>query len=389
MTNLNTENVFNNIINDTEKRVFHSSGLCQAMLQTWHEKSNWDDGRKKVWYNLTRHYPDYFSDNDAETSKRSLAFLGNIDAIKSAIDSVKTKKEDIFQEKLAGFEAKYKNIILESKKNILDYIQKRKEEIEKLNLGKLEKEIERLQNISSTVAPGLKDIFEDVIENWKLDTQGECKTSLSQFLSEAKEDVSSAEGSATATWTTGHLWWKKHHSEDYTTVKTATVKNAIEEFIEKFNSDIVYFLKVQNKSLVNKLSSEVARFWAENLAEESISIHEIRNAVRTLVLDIVDTDIEYEGKTSFSSKTGTLTYSEAEDFLDEAKRFVGSLKREFVNLVNDKTDVMVEKLRKADFAKLLLKKYENMIEIKKKEAESPKLALEKWGRIQKEIEVIS
>lgn len=210
LTTIETGGVFKSIITDSEARIFPSSGICQSMLQTWEEKPQWDEGRKQVWQNLTYNYPDYFSDSDAETAKQSLALLGNIAAIKQAIDLVKQQKDHIFAEKIAGFERKYTDNLQASKDELLSYLVARKADIESLNLGKLEKEIAALQDTCRKIGSGLKDVFSDTLDSWYADTRSECNRSLAQFFSEAQEGVSSAAGSEVRHWTTGHLWWKKN-----------------------------------------------------------------------------------------------------------------------------------------------------------------------------------
>ncbi|CEM60887.1 dynamin family protein [Treponema phagedenis] len=385
---INSDGVFNTILKEGEKRIFHSSGLCQAMLQTWESKASWDEGRKKVWSNLSRDYADYFSDNNAETSKHFLEYLGNIAAINGSIESVKIQKKKIFKDKLEKFEQRHITIAQDSKKQILEYVEQRKNDIKTRDLEKLTKEIESIEEFAGKIRPALKDIFADTIDGWYFETRNDCKILLKNFFSEAKGGIDSAEGSDSKSWTTGHLFWKKHHSETFTTVKTATVKDAIRRFIQSFNADVSLFVQEQNLNLIRKLSSAVAQFWGAEASEESMSIHEIRNAVRSLVASVIDDEIKYAGETSFSSETGILTDSYAEDFLDEANEFIGKLESEFTELANDKIKETKARLSKVDFAKSILEKYEKILETKKKEAEAPKLALENLQRIQKEVEAI-
>lgn len=388
LTGINTGDIFTSIITGGEKNIFHSSGICQSMLQTWEEKVQWDGGRKQVWHNLTREYPDYFSDGDAETSKQSLALLGNIDPIKQAIENVKMQKDQIFAEKIAGFERKYTANVLASKKELLAYLDARKADIERLNLGTLEKEIAALQNTCGKISHGLKDALWDTFDSWYFQTREDCNTKLGKFFAEAQSGVSDAKGSDTRRWTTGWWFWKKEHSETYTVVNTDSVKNEIEVFIAAFNSEVRTFVRDQMKILAKDSAGQVAHFWGTHFSGNVVDTYEVKNAIRSLVLDSIDTDIQYTGETSFASVSGTLTYSAAEDFIVQAQGFVKKLQLEFKRIVSDKLEDIFNRLTHADLAGQFIKKYEILINNKKKEAENPKQALEQLNRLKKELEAV-
>ena len=388
LTGINTSDIFTSIITGGEKNIFHSSGICQSMLQTWEEKAQWDGGRKQVWHNLTREYPDYFSDGDAETSKQSLALLGNINPIKQAIENVKMQKDRIFAEKIAGFERKYTANVLASKKELLAYLDARKADIESLNLGTLEKEIAALQNTCGKIRHGLKDALWDTFDSWYSQTREDCNTKLGDFFAKAQSGVSDAKGSDTRRWTTGWWFWKKEHSETYTVVNTDSVKNEIEVFIAAFNSEVRTFVRDQMKILAKDAAGQVAHFWGTHFSGNVVDTYEVKNAIRSLVLDSIDTDIQYTGETSFASVSGTLTYSAAEDFIVQAQGFVKKLQLEFKRIVSDKLEDIFNRLTHADLAGQFIKKYEILINNKKKEAENPKQALEQLSRLKKELETV-
>lgn len=389
LTGINTGDIFTSIITGGEKNIFHSSGICQSMLQTWEEKVQWDGGRKQVWHNLTREYPDYFSDGDAETSKQSLALLGNINPIKQAIENVKMQKDRIFAEKIAGFERKYTANVLASKKELLAYLDARKADIERLNLGTLEKEIAALQNTCGKISDGLKDALWDTFDSWYFKTREDCNTKLGNFFAKAQSGVAAAEKSDVRRWITYRwLFWKEEHSESYTVVNTDSVKNEIELFIDKFNVHVKAFMNNQIKVLAKDAAGQVAHFWDTHFSGNVVDTYEVKNAIRSLVLDSIDTNIEYTGETSFSSLSGTLTYSAAEDFIVQAQGFVKKLQLEFKRIVSDKLEDIFNRLTHADLAGQFIKKYEILINNKKKEAENPKQALEQLSRLKKELETV-
>lgn len=147
-------------------------------------------------------------------------------------------------------------------------------------------------------------------------------------------------------------------------------------------------MRDQMKILASAAAGKVDDFWADNFSDNVVNIYEVRNAIRSLVLDSIDTNIEYTGETSFASVSGKLTDSTAEDFIEQAQSFVKKLQREFKRIVNDKLEDISNRLTHADLAGQFIKKYEILINNKKKEAENPKQALEQLNRLKKELEAV-
>lgn len=387
---VNEDGVFNLLINERDTRVFHSSGLCQSLLDSWDQKEDWDAGRKKVWENLSGRYPDYFSDGDKDISKKSLSNLANIDAMHNSIQSVKKNKEKIFADKIQYFEQKYIYAAQECKKRITEYIETRQNAIREDggDLDKIKKEIAELHGFIQKTHPHLKNIFEDTLYNWNAETRKYLENILISETLAVKAGVTGAEDTAVRLRETGFWLWKKSYSETYSSVKTARVKNAIGDYIEAFNDVIVGSWEDQENLLVTKLQSEIGRFWLENSIEDGVSVYEIRNAVRSLVKDAMIALTAYQGKHSFSSETGILTDNSAEVFVDQAGDFVCKLKDEFSQSIKETLKKTTANLEKSDFAGQILKKYENILEVKKREVEEPQKALENFDKLKKEVQEI-
>ena len=256
-----------------------------------------------------------------------------------------------------------------------------------------------MQNTCGKIRHGLKDALWDTFDSWYFKTREDCNTKLGKFFVEAQSGVSSAEKSAVRHWETGPEWlpkwlseripwWKTEHSETYTVVNTDSVKNEIEAFIAAFNSEVRTFVRDQMKPLASAAAGKVSDFWAANFSGNVVNIYEVRNAIRTLVLVLIYTNIEYTGETSFASVSGKLTDSAAEEFIVKAQGFVKKLQREFKRIVSDKLEDIFNRLTHADLAGQFIKKYEILINNKKKEAENPKQALEQLGRLKKELETV-
>lgn len=383
----NVDGVFDDLINDTEKRFFPTSGMCESMLKTFDQKDSWDSGRQKVWENLTKNYPDYFSDEDLETSKSSLAFLGNIEPIDGCIQTVKSKKTEIFKEKLAAFEGKYKEAAKGAKKAILEYIDSRESDLKTKDIGKLEREIAETQKAYNIIGPELKECFEDTVREWYEEVKTDFENSLNNTKGEAKSGIQGAEGSYVTTWTTGHLWWKKQHSATITTADVSAIKNSIDDYIDDYNDKMPHFIESEIYRLTKKVMQKVQHTWSEYSTSGSDGLVELRNKVRSTITSLNFTyDLEYKGAGfSYSSYSGKAEGSDAENCLASAKSYVSELNREFKSLLKGAIDDVLNKCKNFDFAKEVLDDYVKKLEKKKADLEAPKLALENFKRMKAEL----
>lgn len=390
LKDINKDGIFNELINETEKRLFPTSGICESMVKTIEAKENWDSGRKKVWENLTRNYPDYFSDSDIQTSKNSLNLLGNIEPIETCVKTVKSRKEDIFKEKLDAFESKYKNASNDAKNAILEYIASREADLQNKDISKLEREIAETQKAYNLIGPELKESFIDCVMDWYEEVKSDFDNNLKIAKGEAKTGVSSAEGSYDISWTTGHLWWKKEHYDIITTADLSAIRNSIDEYIDAYNDNLPHFLNSEIYRLTKKIMQKVQQTWTEYSTSGAESLVELRNKVRSTISAMqLEYDLEYKGEGfTFNATSSKLENSEAEDCLAQAKDYINNLNREFKSILNSAIDDVLYKCKNCDFAKEVLEGYVKKLEKSKADLEKPKLALENFKRMRDDLEKI-
>ncbi|MGL4986658.1 MAG: hypothetical protein ACRC5H_05900, partial [Treponemataceae bacterium] len=390
LSTINIDNVFNDLIHDTENRLFPTSGICESMFKTFKQKDSWDSGRKKVWENLTKNYPDYISDSDTETSKNSLLQLGNIKPVDNCIQSVKSRKNEIFREKLAVFENKYKEAAKASKTDIFKYLEDRESELKSQDIATLENEINTIQKSYNILEPELEDVFIDTVMEWYDEVKSDYESRLNFSKAEAKTGVQSSEGSRTKTWTTGWWLWKEHHSRDITTANVSSIKNSIDEFVDDYNDNLPHYLESEIYRLTKKVMQKVQGVWAERSLSNEDSLVELRNKVRSTIRDLdFSYELEYTGSSfSFDSYGSKAEGSAAEECLTEASSFVNQLNRDFKGMLKTAIDDVLKKCKNCNFSKLILDGCIKRLDKKKSDLEKPKLALENLKRIRNEVEQI-
>ena len=97
-------NTFDSLIEQSNSRILHSSGISYTIKENIYNLENLDEGEQHAWNNLVENYPDNFSHKDKDLSIVSLDKLSNISKIKNILDEVAKRKNDILQEKIANLE---------------------------------------------------------------------------------------------------------------------------------------------------------------------------------------------------------------------------------------------------------------------------------------------
>ena len=387
---INEGGVFDDLIKEPTSRMYLTSGICESMSRTFAERSDWDSGKKTVWNNLCRNYPDFFSDGDEDTSVSSLRKLGNIEKIRGCVDEVKARKAQIFKERLEAFGSKYTEAAKEAKELVLRDLEEREAEIQKRDIGQLEAEIQRLQQSYEEIAPELDDAFFETVSDWYNETKGDYESRLSDARGDVKNALKSHEGETTHEWTTGHLWWKEYHSKTLTTVNANAVKNSIADYIDDYNGELPHFLETEIHRLTKKVINNVIKVWTSNNTAPADSTTSLRNRVRSIMSEMNrEYDLEYTGaQFSYDSYSSNLEGSSADECISQANGFVSELNRTFRAKLKAAMDDVYARCKSYPFSKNVLDAYIKRLEKAKSDIEKPKLALENFRRMRKEVEAI-
>lgn len=390
LSSINSDGAFTELINEPEKRTFPTSGLCESMSRSFGNRASWDSGKQTVWTNLKNNYPDYFSETDTNTSINSLKKLGNIEPINSCILAVKSRKEDIFKEALAGFEKKYITKTNDVKASILAYITGREKELKERDIKSLEAEIKELQSAYNKIGPELEDAFIDTVLDWYDGVKGEYEAFLKNMRGETKESIANEQGEDTDSYETGWWLWKKTHYYTVTTLNLSAVKSHFDDYIADYNSELPHFLNSEIYRLTRKVLNAVQKVWVEKNPNSEDSLSELRNKIRRTMLDMnFKYDLEYNGKGfEYESNYAKLEDSEAEECISKANAYLDNLNRGFRSKLNNAIEDVLEKCKHADFGRKVMDSYIKQMEKTKEDLEKPKLALENLSRMKKEIEAV-
>lgn len=237
--------------------------------------------------------------------------------------------------------------------------------------------------------PELNETFENVLDDWYKDVKTDVSDVIRSANSEAREGINQAEGSYEHNYTTGHLWWKEYHNDIITTANLSKIQIAIKGFINDFNDSIPDYIEAEINSLIKNVVKDVQPIWNNYMTFGNISSADFRNKVRSTLraFNLIVDDVSYKGNGfSFESYSTRLERSEAEECLDKASEFIKDLEHELRETVASALKNIKNKCTKNDFGKTILEHYINQLEKEKAELEKPKLAMENYKQLIKEIE---
>lgn len=404
---INDSGVFDQLIREAPDRMFLTSGICESMARTFAERDDWDNGRKKVWQNLTRSYPDFFSEDDEDTSIDSLKRLGNTEKIRASIDDVKKRKNEIFRDRLAKFGSKYALAEKDTKESIISDLEAREREIrQKGSIGRMEQRIQQLQQSYETIGPELDDVFLDNVSEWYDSVQAEYQNRLSSMKETAKGNLDE------------NIKTSKRLFSDSVTVSKSAVRSVIDEYASDYNGFFPHFFNEQVRKLVRKVINGVQNAWDKSGAAGDEPDSGFRNRVRNVISSIAGNyDLKCKSVsypfgglkdlrcTRFPIYTPFFPFpplldlflsrkedgdklegSDAEEFIAQARAAVSALNLRFKEMMQEAIEDVYQKCRSLGFSKSVLAPYIRQLEERKKDMEAPKVALENIRRMKDEVE---
>lgn len=375
------DDTFDCIIKDIENRVLYSSGICDSIIKNW---GSWSDGEETVFKNFSESYPDYFNKSEKETSMHWLEYLANIKNVKSILKTVADKKEDILKSALNKFEETYMNNAEDIKSELKEYVKMRIRRLDTMNIDVLSKQIKDLESKYHDLESDINYIAKNTIDNWKFESLENGIRLLGNFFDEASGKIESAKGEETESWTTGILFWKKNHTDEYTTVNTNQIVNSINLYKNKFNEQMYLTLGNMYISFRDLIVNKIYGVFSDNDLEVKES--DIYRSINAIINEYLDKKVIYTEDIPITPN-GKLSYSSAETFIAEADKCIQKMREDFRDIFADENiGSLAKKLKEIDFGKETLEKQKSELETKKNEVENKKRAEEKWNIIKSEVD---
>lgn len=393
-TNPEVGTAYDTLIEDSSKKVIHSSGICLTIKESFNQRELWDEGVKTAWNNLTTHYPDYFSDADEKLSIFNLDLLANISTINDIVENVKTKKDSILQDRKEEFLKAKQASLIKYKESILKYINEKIETINNGSIEDLKEEQKKLKTIKGKVSQIIDEEYYEIVDSLEIDIKNKLSTTLKGYFKEAKDGIYDAEGSETesrevsdSTWYNPFSWGA---TRTETTTKTTARTGAIRSALAKLTGEIEDSIDTTSKAFIlewkQMLNRDLIKVLRDNVDDDDLNVYQIKKVIRHVLNTITYPDISYSGGLPASLEiNGTLKGSRAEDYIADAQEYVSSLNGRVRDDIKSFLTELIEALKSIEMSKSIFGNYDEILKELEEQVKNRKITLDKLSRIKNEI----
>ena len=390
--------------------VIGSSAVAYSIYKKFDSK-DFDSNEKIVFDNLQFHYPAYFKEN----AKENLLKLSQIPRIKELISEVKTRKEDIINERIKNFEKEKLEKFEEFKQRAIDRLQNKLIQLKNSDIEEIKKRKENLQTIKQKATLTANETFRDLVEELELNIKNTLINELNKYFSQANREIRESEDTQTETWNetikveqsglTGGVkrffgsifgqddWGYDEeivtHSRTYTVVRAGIVRNALEELTDNVENVVSLRAKEFINNWRKQIFKDLIGVLRDTAGDENLEVAVLSSVIRRVINSVELPDISYSNSLPSSlRKSGTLTDYEAESFLDDARDYVSNLKSRVKGDINSYVSSLISKLQNIDVGKEIFKSYDKEIEKLEEELNNRELTIKRYERILNEIKEI-
>lgn len=381
-----------------KNRVIHSSGICYSLMNKLNDKNQFDTTEGHIWKLLQTNYKDFF--NDDAIAYENLKSLANIDKIKDILKDVKSKKELILKSKKDDFLQAKQTGLVKYKEALIKDIEIKITKLQESNIEDVQKKKEQLQKIVTSASVSVTNKYKDLINDLEIDIQESLLDKLNTIFRRVRGDISDAEGEGSETEKIDRgflqglfsLVGGKDRYETktryYTTVRAGFVRNSLEDLSEQIEKSIEIDAKKYLNEWKKILLRNLISILRDKVGDENLELDMISNTIKKVLHTIKYPEIVYN--TSLPAelkKSGTLTGSSAERFIEETRDYLDELKDTIKSDIKRYINTLISSLEETDIGEDIFKKYKNDIEELENSIKNIELVIEKNERILKELNI--
>jgi hypothetical protein len=374
---------FDQLIKESGSRIIVTSAICHGMRLRLNERSSWDKDMNHVWGLLTEKYPDYFDSNDS--AKLNLEKLSGIPIVSEKIAEARKSKDRIIAQKQEDYLAGQKKNIDDFKAGLIQAVSEKIDRINNTDLKAAQEEKKKTEKLFSKGSEAIDGTFEDCVDDFKTELRNMVSEKNKTLFTEAKGGVKDSEQTETKTrtWTTGILFWKKEHRENYnvTTVRAGAVKGILNDLLNDLRENLVNSVETAKIEWKKSVQSRITRALTEAVEDvDLIDFAMLKTALRRLVNNMELPDLDLTGL-AFSSDshsyTGTLEEYEAEAFLDEVQTYIGQLRTKYDKQTGNFITSLEKTAKREKMSELIFADLQKQIATLEKELGNKKLTLDR------------
>lgn len=352
-SNPEAEAVLAALLGSLDAGLLHSAGICLTLERQLHSPDTWGSEERKAWDNLVESYPDYFSLDSPEISRVSLAKLAGIEPLRERLAAVRSRKQEISRQKLAGLIIRKAQGLEAYRAALAQLVREQVHLVKNANIEELRKQLDALKDRRDIVKGPLDLAYERCIDEYQTSLSQQLEKTADETLEGALRKMDKASDFDTTShtvnkagvfnWLARKLWdgGKELQVEKYPTVITGQIVIALEGFIHRVEKLLASTARGARRQLDARLSKTlvpVAEHSLEELANPALiarSIRQVLDSLNTKPFDLgLRVPSELRGR-------GNLKRLEAKHFLEEASEYAASLGFR----VEQKISQFVERLR--------------------------------------------
>ncbi|AQQ60005.1 hypothetical protein XJ32_07775 [Helicobacter bilis] len=352
---------------------------------------------------LRTNYPEEFN-SDRSKTEANLDELAKIAELKTILDKVAGRKNEIMQQKVQDFSKQKAEIVDKYLQDLVKYVGELKSELESTDIKELEEQRKQIQNTKETASMDVNLAYQNTLSYFERDLKDSLINKLNAKYREATGDVDNAESVETKTetyevstskWYNPFSWGStKTETETYsvTTIRTGAVKSALSNLIENIEQEIRDSNFNAMQSFKDKVPKEIIPALRKSIIdnggdETSININRLRYILQSIVNSIDLPDISYTNH-RLPEGSGTLEGWAAESFMEEAKNFIATLKNEVKEDITKHANRILQTLKKVELGNELFSEYDKQLEQLKNDIENKTQAITELQTITKELSAI-
>lgn len=325
---------FDHLIQDSGNNLYYSSGISHAIAQRQENEQPLNDSEEHVWSSLLAHYPDYLSNSDKELSISTLNSIANIEILKQAIEEVRSKKEDVLQQRIENFVSAKLNALIEFKREVINETE---QSINTIKLSDIETEKQKIKEFGKQeekIEQGIKYVYSEAVDRLVIDTKNKLQDTVSKEYDKVFKRITDSVGTATESRSrerSGGVPWLarklgvggyESYQVEVKQVYSAQVIKSLDDFLSNIKITCSRIVD-ENKIIFKKdIFNDVVGQLRDTLGDDATDPNTTRNVLRK----VLDSMPNYEFMSTVKIPNslqgkGTVKGNQADEFENQVYEF--------------------------------------------------------------------
>ena len=405
---------YDSLLQNGDESVICTSGISTSIKENLDDESKLDEIEAHTIKLLRTNYPEEFN-SDRSTTEANLDELAKIAELKTILDKVAGRKNEIMQQKVQDFSRQKAEIVDKYLQDLIKYVGELKSELESTDIKELEEQRKQIQNIKESASMEVNLAYQNNISPFERDLKDSLINKLNAKYREAIGSVDNAEdvknvpdkptkvkqkgffgalkrglGSITGDKDLGYDKYQSY--KQVITIRAGAVTTSLRNLRDSIEQEIRDSNFTAMQSFKDKVPKEIIPALRKAIVdnggdETSININRLRYILQSIVNSINLPDISYTNH-RIPEGSGTLEGWAAESFIEESRNFIDTLQDEVKKDIIKHANSIIQTLKKVELGNELFSEYDKQLEQLKNDIENKTQAITELQTITKELSAI-